>query len=401
MSIVRTFFLALLAGTALAAAPLFRESLIFDPAAESHGHVHASCIVELPGGQLLAVWYENGPKQPDQYYTGDADKRDDVRIGAARRPAGAAAWTKPFVMADTFGVSDNNPTLVVDGARRLWLVFPTLLTVPERAWGSGLLHYKVSTDYTNPGPPRWSKESILVVHPRGLDEVVARQAEEFRRSGSRRGNTGDLARILLERLNDPFARRLGWMVRPHPLALANGGVLIPFANENFDASAVAVTRDAGETWTFGNVAPLLGITQPSVVEMPGGKLIAFFRDSAGRKRILRSESKDGGMTWGEVTATTLPNPGAGIEAIRLKSGALAMVYNPTEQSPRDKLAIALSEDEGKTWSTPRIIESRPGGRLDYPSVVQSASGTIHITYSHELKTIKHVELNEEWVRQRP
>ena len=44
--------------------PTYHNELIFDPAVQSHGHVHASCIVECPNGDLLAVWYENGPKLP-------------------------------------------------------------------------------------------------------------------------------------------------------------------------------------------------------------------------------------------------------------------------------------------------------------------------------------------------
>src|SRR5690606_26034616 len=118
--------------------PLYEEQFIFDPQVESHGHVHASCIVETPEGNLLAVWYENGEKLPPPYYSERQDKSDDVRIGGARKPKGAAAWEKPFVMTDTFGVSDNNPCMIVDAQKKLWLIYPTLLGVPEKTWGSAL-----------------------------------------------------------------------------------------------------------------------------------------------------------------------------------------------------------------------------------------------------------------------
>ena len=46
----------------------YEEELIFNPEIESHGHVHASCIVECPNGNLRAVWYENGPELPPPYF---------------------------------------------------------------------------------------------------------------------------------------------------------------------------------------------------------------------------------------------------------------------------------------------------------------------------------------------
>ncbi len=99
---------------------LHRERFIFTG---ERGHVHASSIVETPNGSLMAVWYENGPPNDAYYFKGgDEDKSDDVRIAGARLARGAAAWDTPFVISDTFGVSDNNPALGIDEAKRLWLV---------------------------------------------------------------------------------------------------------------------------------------------------------------------------------------------------------------------------------------------------------------------------------------
>jgi predicted neuraminidase len=400
MNTIRALSVWLLALTLGAQAEvLYEKGVVFDPAVESHGHVHASCIVECPNGDLLAVWYENGPPLATYYYQKDADKRDDVRIGGARRRRGQTAWDRPFVMSDTFGVSDNNPSLVIDKQERLWLIHPTLLAVPQRAWGSSVLWYKVSSDYEKPGQPRWDRESILIVHPNGLDEVVARMARELRRNADRNNQFERRAQDLLERLGDPFAVRLGWMTRAHPLVLPDGSLLVPFSNENFNVAAMALTRDGGGTWTISNAVPGWGITQPSVVRLESGKLVAFFRDGGRERRIKRSESDDGGINWSEVTATSLPNPGSGIEAVMLRNGHLAMIYNDLEKSPRDRLAISISTDEGRTWKWTRHLEQVPGGRFDYPSLIQAKDGTLHATYSFNLKTIMHAHFNEEWIQQ--
>jgi predicted neuraminidase len=393
---------ALVLSAFLAALPhastTYRERFIF---AGDRGHVHASSVVETPSGSLLAVWYENGPANDAYYFKGgDEDKSDDVRIAGARLGRDAAAWDAPFVMSDTFGVSDNNPALGIDAQKRLWLVHATLLAVPARTWGSAILQYKVSTDYEASGVPRWDRSSVLVPKPDGLDETVAGAADDARRRAGRQSPQGvQRAREMLDRLDDPFARRLGWMPRVHPVALRDGSFLVPLANENFNLAAMAITRDGGETWTFSQPVPGLGVTQPSVVQLRDGRVLAFFRDATAAHRIQRSESLDGGLTWSPVTATTLPNPGGGIEALVLASGDLAIVYNDKESSPRDRLAVSLSSDGGKTWPVTRHLENTPGGRFDYPSVVQARDGSLHATYTYNLKTIKHVTFDERWIRQ--
>jgi predicted neuraminidase len=396
--VVFSFVLPCAAALIAAETPLYEAELIFDPAAESHGHVHASCIIETPGRNLLAVWYENGPALGPNYYQRDQDKSDNVRIGGARRLNGKSAWEPPFVMADTFGLSDNNPALVIDRQKRLWLFHATLLAVPVRSWESSLLWYKVSSDYEGPGRPRWDRESILVPRPEGLDETVTRLADELRNNKDSRRRL-DVSDVPKGRLQDPFARRLGWMPRVHPLILPDDTLLLPLANETFSVAAMAMTRDGGETWTSSSVVPGGGVEQPTVVRLKDGRLVAFFRDAGPAQRIRRSESSDGGKTWSEITNTDLPNPGAGIEAVMLRSGHLMMIYNDKEADPRDRLAVAISTDEGKTWRWKRHLENKPGGRFDYPSLIESLDGTLHATYSFNLKAIKHVHFDESWVQQ--
>ncbi len=70
MTLIRTLLIPIVfivsALSLFAAEPVYHAELVFDPAVESHGHVHASAIVICPDGALRTVWYENGPDLPTE-----------------------------------------------------------------------------------------------------------------------------------------------------------------------------------------------------------------------------------------------------------------------------------------------------------------------------------------------
>jgi predicted neuraminidase len=383
----------------VSAAPLFESELIFDPDAGTHGHTHASCIVECPNGDMLAVWYENGSLLPPPHFSEQKDKSDDVRLGGSRLPKGSRTWEKSFVMKDTFGASDNNPCMIIDREKRLWLVYPTLVGVPEWTWSSALLRYAISTDYEKPGPPVWSKENVLLPRPDGFKEVVEAAIQKHVDADKWPAEQVDRARERAKRAFErPAAERLGWMPRAHPIVRNDGAVMLPLANGNFNIACMPFTLDGGETWTLSKPVPDIGLEQPTIAQFADGAMIAFFRNGAREHRIKRSDSSDGGVTWGEVTFTDRLHPGSGIEAIALADGNLLLIYNDTEDDPRDKLAVSMSSDRGKTWQWTRHLENEKGRRFDYPSIVQSMDGTIHATYTVDTKTIKHAHFDEEWIK---
>ncbi len=146
---------------------------------------------------------------------------------------------------------------------------------------------------------------------------------------------------------------------------------------------------------FGNI-------QPSLVRKNDGVLVAFMRDNGPHHRIRLSTSPDDGVSWSPVTDSPFPNPGAGIEAIRLANGHWVLVYNDSARG-RHSLAISVSDDEGTTWKWTRHLEqAAPGaGQFHYPSLIQAADGSIHVTYTYwrtgQGSTIEHVRLNEAWL----
>ncbi len=171
------------------------------------------------------------------------------------------------------------------------------------------------------------------------------------------------------------------------------------ASEIFGVASMAMTSDEGRTWTFSHSPYGYGVEQPSVIQRKDGSLVAFFRDSSPARRIRFSESSYEGLIWTPIRNTVLPNPGSGLEALKLKSGRILLIYNDVEDDPRCSLAVSLSEDEGRTWKWTRHIERDQSGRYDYPSIIQTQDGMIHGTFSCNVRTIKHVKFTEAWVQE--
>lgn len=378
-------------------APRFRAEQIFPP---NQRQTHAPGIVECPNGDLLASWYGDSG--------GPGENNDGAVYGARWLEETDSAWSEPFVMADRPGFPDGNTTMMVDNEDRLWLFWPTILA---GSWESCLMNYKASSDYAKPWIPNWDREGVILLKPAPFrDEVLkALDGRELRPPRGAKGGPAEQR----AKLDDPLYQRLGWAPRCKPTILPSGRILLPLYSDTFSISIMAISDDKGTTWYASKPLAGGGNIQPTVLRRDDGTLVAYMREAGPRACIRVSESKDDGITWGPVGDTTLPNPGSGIDGVRLKNGHWLLVYNDSK-SDRAKLAASISEDEGKTWKWTRHLESHRAGRYHYPAVIQGRDGTIHAIYSCFMaaegppakgkaetfvaKGIKHAAFDEAWVR---
>lgn len=417
------FVLPMLAGVTSAlsqeGAALYESELIFPL---EHWHNHSSCIVEQPNGDLLVCWFHGSGERT----------ADDVILLGARKKVGEQQWSAPFLMDDVPGYPDTNPTIFIDPQDRLWLIWPTILA---NEWHTALLKYRISSDYEKEGVPEWEISRVLHLKPgeKFLETVEVRLAALERSMDlSKTTNPDSTVSIGPERVAryfqrnrenaaDKLYRRLGWMTRAHPIVLDGGRMIVPLYSDGFSFSLMAISDDWGETWTTSTPLVGLGNIQPSIALRQDGSLIAYMRDAGPAPRRLQvSESFDRGENWGPVVDTDLPNPGSGAEVATLKNGNWILIYNDLERG-RYSLAVALSDDEGKTWKWKRHLEldmdvSDPQdlGSYHYPTVIEASDGTFHASYSYFLrrseakldsegrpmrKSIKHAHFNEAWIMQ--
>ena len=152
-----------------------------------------------------------------------------------------------------------------------------------------------------------------------------------------------------------------------------GRILLPLYTDTFSLGIMAISDDKGRTWFASQPIFGWGGIQPTVLVKSDGTLVAYMRDNAGSGHIKISESKDDGLTWGPVTLSELANPGAGIDGVRFANGHFCLVYNDQSRG-RTRLAVSISDDEGKTWKWTRHLESHDAGAYHYPCVIQGLMG---------------------------
>jgi len=360
-------------------------------------HVHSSSIVECPNGDLLCAWFH-----------GSGERRaKDVVIQGARLRAGSDAWSPVFAMADTPGLPDCNPVLFVEPNAPLWLFW---IAVPAESWEDSILRCRKATHYADDGPPVWSWQDDILLDPGDrFAEAIAVGLPSMRAAlpalDQPRGREvrETIARIQYEAW-DMSKRQRGWMTRCHMTVLPSGRWLLPLYSDGYLVCLMAISDDRGRTWRCSS--PIVGmcLNQPSVVRRRDGTLVAYMREEDEiKRRVLVSESRDEGETWRVARWTDIPNPNSSLEVIALKDGRWVMAFNDTEER-RDSLALAVSEDEGRTWPIKRHVERKPGGSFDYPSLIQTRDGLIHLTYSYQPgdppgRSIRHTVVEPDWIAQ--
>jgi predicted neuraminidase len=291
---------------------------------------HASTIVETGAG-LVAAWFG-----------GKHEKHPSVGIWLSRTLSGK--WSEPVEVADG----------IQQAGERLPCWNPVLFQPKS---GPLMLFYKVG-----PSPSQWW----------GMLKTSADN-----------GQTWSLARRLPDGILGPIKNK--------PVQLANGDILCGTSTEH-DGWRVHFERtsDGGKTWQATppvNDRGEFSAIQPSILLHKDGKLEAVGRTRNGK--VFEIWSLDGGLTWGKMSLTALPNPNSGTDAVTLKDGRHLLVYNHTTRG-RSPLNVAVSED-GKTWQAAAVLEREPG-EYSYPAVIQTGDGLVHITYTWKRQRVKHVTL---------
>lgn len=313
---------------AQASQPELAKEFIFTEA--PFAQCHASTIAESDG-VLVAAWFG-----------GTREKSANTAIWLSRREA--SGWATPREIAQ--GMS-------ADSVRQP--VWNPVLFQPRS--GPLLLFYKVGPD-----PARWW--GMWMASTDG-------------------GRSWSAPQRLPEGIIGPSKNK--------PIQLPDDTILSPSSSENGRWKLfIERNSDRAQSWT--KTGPIADNTfdaiQPALLRWPTGKIQLLARSR--QKRIVQSGSLDGGRSWSALTATELPNPNSGIDALVLRDGRAVLVYN-TSRWRRSPLRVAISSD-GQHWQDVLTLDAG-WGEYSYPAVIQGADGMVHITYTWKRERIRHVVLD--------
>lgn len=321
--------------------------LIYEMDEKPTAQCHSSTIIETSDGLMCA------------FFAGTHEKNKDVGIRVSHLKNGKWSWPVEVVngfLTDSVKHPSWNPVLFKPKEDPIYLFYKVGPDV-ENWWG-------VYTTTEDEGKT-WTKPVKM-----RTDKIV-----------------GDL---------------LG-PIKNKPVQLASGTIISPTSIESRGTSNgrnwriyFELSYDNGKTWTV--VPPIndgeeFDAIQPSVLVHKNGDLQIIARTM--QDVLVTSWSKDEGKTWSPLKSTGLPNPNSGTDAVTLKDGRHLLVYNHStnkgeQPKGRNLLNLAVSEN-GIDWKIVLTLENEPKpDGYAYPAVIQTSDGMVHITYTYNRRSIKHV-----------
>jgi len=254
------------------------------------------------------------------------------------------------------------------------------------------------------GGRTWSDDSIVVRRPGGLNvmsvSLLRLASGEIALFYLRKTSEEDCRPFMCVSTNEAetwsqrtvcITDKVGYYVLNNDRAvqLRAGRLILPVAwhqgpGQDRDTAGVIMcylSDDNGRTWRcskdlfkgYGPNGQRITVQEPGVVELKDGRLMMFMRTNAGSQYICYSQ--DGGEIWSKAQPSNLISPLSPASIKRIPwTGDLLCVWNDHSgihrypAGRRTPLCLAVSKDEGKTWSRSRILEGNPDGWYCYTAI---------------------------------
>ncbi len=364
--------------------------------------VHSASITELPDGRLFATWFG-----------GSREGARDVAIYGAYFSPEAQEWSTATALITPESTQKalgryikklGNPVVMRLANDRLALFY---VSVSIGGWATSQLNMALSDDSGH----SWHSTQRLVT--------------------------------------SPFFN-LSTLVKGTPYLYEDGSIALPVYHE--------MAGKFGELLRISENGRVLSKTrltegreaiQPVLLPYNAHDAIALLRDTGDQApfNAVMTTSGSSGHDWSNAENTTFANPNSALAGVVLDCGRILSVANDTSEE-RNRLTLLVSNDKGRSWhpilrieddskngTAPRRVpkeefvsallgsmtseglndeqqqrfldsatsalctESGCRFRYDYPYLIKSSDGTIHLVYTWNKSYIKHRAFSQEWLSQ--
>lgn len=307
---------------------------------------HASALLALPDDQpaaLLAFWF-----------AGQGESAADVQIAASHFDRATRQWSSArFVV--------NRQTMGAQlgfGLRRLG---------NPVAWrdAQGRVHlFVVAT-----GLGGWAASRIVHLRQTAMGQDPLQLSFEAERA-----------------LPLSWLWNTSHLVRTAPLALADGGMVLPVHFELGIKYPLALRFDAqGEFRGMVRMSARKHVLQPTLLALGETHWLALMRDQRPEARVTAVQTLDAGVSWSDLPDLHLNNPDASVAGLALQPNRLFLAHNSSLHS-RAALDLSGSAD-GAAWELLQPLAHAPEpAEFSYPALAW-ADGSLWVSYTERRRAI--------------
>ena len=177
-----------------------------------------------------------------------------------------------------------------------------------------------------------------------------------------------------------------FLVRTAPLALADGGMVLPVHFELGIKYPVALRFDArGEFKGMVRISSRKHLLQPTLLMVTASEWLALMRDQSPMGKVAVAQTTDAGQHWRDLPELTLDNPDSSVAGLAVVPGRLWLAHN---SSLHNRNVLDLSEStDGKNWSLVQTLARGQGAaEYSYPAITW-ADNSVWLSYTDQRQRI--------------
>ena len=316
------------------------------PMPEGAAAAHASNLLAMPTGHKAAI--------TAFWFAGDRESAPNVQIAASQFDRASQQWLPTRYVVDRHVMGEQlgfglrrlgNPVSWLDASGRVHLF------VVATGWGG------------------WAAARILHLVQSSAGNDLA---------------TLELVPVRVLPLS--WLWNTSFLVRNSPLALADGGMVLPVHFEIGIKYPLVLRFDRqGEFLGMVRLSQRTHLLQPTLLAQTPSRWTALMRDTRPDGHITAVQTLDAGRHWSDLPDLALVNPDAAVAGMALAPGQTVLAHNTSPHS-RELLDLSRSADALRWTPLQALAHGGEGDEYSYPAVAW-ADGALWASYTDHRRSI--------------